>query len=279
MRSTGRPARTRSRPDRRRGPVPYLIVGVIALWIVGLGAALFWGTGSEDVPANVDSQDLAGAQQAGSFAAEDTSRAAGGGEDAERASSDPSVPDAEPSPETPPAEEDYAEVDRGGETEDEPSGTRLPRAAAGGEDPPYDPLGTGADAGALSETDLSRARVAAFRFVDAAYDTEGSGPADRLLYLEEVNRTADAPEFWESPDSPGSDPAELIARKTSEYGVENRAVFGDFRAEETSSERVIGTATFTLDEGNGAQNYQQRLVLKRWAAVWRVLYAKPLEEV
>lgn len=273
MRST----RTRSRPARSRDPLPYLIGAGIVLWLGVFGAALFWGDGFGGASSVASSPDR-GAGRTGPFVAGGGAGSSGiTGADPGRASSDPEAPAAEPVTEEPPEDEDYAEVDRS--REEESSGTRLPRAASGGEDPFYDPLDTGAGAETLSETDLSRARLAAFRFMDAAYDFKGSGPADRLLYLEGVNRTVDAPEFWKSPESPGSDPAELIADRTAEYGVENRAVFGDFEVEETSSERVIGTVTFTFDEGDGMEGYEQRVVLSRWAAVWRVLYAKPLEEV
>lgn len=258
---------------RGEGPAPYLFVAGVVLWLGVFGAALIFGGDSEDASGGGDSPDAAGA----SVAASDVKLG--------EKSADPQVDESgtpaedETASRTTPADVDHSEVDRGdGGEAREPSGTRLPRNSSGGGAPPYDPLGTGADAETLSETDLSRARMAAYRFVDAAYDFEGSGPSARLEYLEEVNRTVDAPEFWKSPDSPGSDPAELIAKKTAEYGVENAALFNSFRVEETSSERVIGTATFALDEGSGEKTYEQRLVLRRWAAVWRVLYAKPLAE-
>ena len=72
---------------------------------------------------------------------------------------------------------------------------------------------------------------------------------------------------------------DTVAARINEYGVKNKAVFQSFKVEDTSSERVIGTATFALDEGDGRKTYSQKFVLTRWAAVWRVLYAKPLEEV
>ncbi len=115
--------------------------------------------------------------------------------------------------------------------------------------------------------------------MDAAYDFEGEGPSKKLDYLGEVGQTVDAPEFWESPESPGSEVPDTVAARIAEYGVKNDAAFQSFEVEETSSERVIGAATFTLDEGDGRKTYKQRLTLSRWAAVWRVLYAKPLEEV
>lgn len=273
MRSTRSSARPRA---RGMGLVPYLLLVGMVVWLGIFGAALLWGGGSDDA-ATAGRPD--GGGEAGSVAA-----------DVGEPEEDGGAPDAADGGQAAPAEPasreasggDYAEVDRAGGGEDrgrEPSGTRLPRGASGDGAAPYDPLGTGADAETLSETDLSRARIAAFHFVDAAYDFEGSGPSARLRYLEEVNRTVDAPEFWKSPESPGSDPAELVARKTAEYGVENAALFRSFRVEETSSERVTGTATFALDEGSGEKIYEQRLVLSRWAAVWRVLYAKPLVEV
>ena len=274
MRSTRSSARPRA---RGMGRVPYILVAGVVVWLGIFGAALFWGGGSDDAATG-------GPSDGGAEAGPVTAGAREPGEDGEApdASGADGAAPAEPASREEEGGEDYAEVDRaegGGDGGREPSGTRLPRSTSGGGAAPYDPLGTGADAETLSETDLSRARIAAFHFVDAAYDFEGSGPSARLEYLEQVNRTVDAPEFWKSPESPGSDPAELVARQTAEYGVENAALFGSFRVEETSSERVKGTATFALDEGSGEKTYEQRLVLGRWAAVWRVLYAKPLVEV
>jgi hypothetical protein len=160
----------------------------------------------------------------------------------------------------------------------EASGTRLPQEAAFGE-PAYDPLGKGASAGDLSETDKGRVELAASRFVDAAYDFEGVGSSARVSYVEDVNWTVDSPEFWESPQSPGGRAIESVARRTEEYGVKNQATFREFRIDDTSLERVIGTAVFALDEGEGEKTYHQQLVLRRWAAVWRVLHAKQIEEV
>ena len=274
MRSTRSSARPRA---GRLGLVPYLFVAGVVVWLGIFGAALLWGGGSDDA-ATGGRPD--GGGEAGSLAAgAGEPEVDGGTPDASGAGG---AAPAEPASRETPADDDYAEVDRaedGGDRGRGPSGTRLPRNTSDDGAAPYDPLGTGADPGTLSETDLSRARIAAFHFVDAAYDFEGSGPSARLEYLEQVNRTVDAPEFWKSPESPGSDPAELVARKAAEYGVENAALFRSFRVEETSSERVIGTATFALDEGSGEKTYEQRLVLGRWAAVWRVLYAKPLVEV
>lgn len=278
MRSTRSSARPRA---RGMGLVPYLLLVGMVVWLGIFGAALLWGGGSDD-PANGGQSD--GGAEAGSVAAGAREPGEGGAREPEEGGASPDASGeaapAEPASRETPEEEDYAEVDHsGGEDPDrESSGTRLPRGSSGGGEAPYDPLGTGVDAATLSETDLSRARLAAFRYVDAAYDFEGSGPSARLEYLEEVNRTVDAPEFWESPDSPGSDPAELVAKKTAEYGVDNAALFRDFAVEETSSERVIGTVTFAFDEGGGEKTYEQRLVLSRWAAVWRVLHAKPLAE-
>jgi hypothetical protein len=172
---------------------------------------------------------------------------------------------------------DRAEGEKAGPTET-PAGTRLPQEAAMGE-PAYDPLGKAPAAGDLSETDRGRAELAAFRFVDAAYDFEGVGPSSRASYVEDVNWTVDSPEFWQSPQSPGGRALESVARRTEEYGVKNSADFREFRIEDSSSERVVGTAVFSLDEGDGKKTYQQQLILRRWAAVWRVLYAKQIEEV
>ena len=273
-----RPTRPSARPRARgMGLVPYLFVAGIVVWLGIFGAALLWGGGSNDAATGGQPD---GGGEAGSVAAGAGEPGKDGG--TPDAAEGGSAGAAAPASRQTSADDDYAEVDRaddGGDRGREPSGTRLPRNTSGDGAAPYDPLGTGADAETLSETDLSRARIAAFHFVDAAYDFEGSGPSARLEYLEEVNRAVDAPEFWKSPESPGSDPAELVARKAAEYGVENAALFGSFRVEETSSERVIGTVTFVLDEGGGEKTYEQRLVLGRWAAVWRVLHAKPLVEV
>ena len=178
---------------------------------------------------------------------------------------------------------DGRESSGGSQTEEpalpeKPAGTRLPQEAAAGE-PAYDPLGKAPAAGDLSETDRGRAELAVFRFVDAAYDFEGDGPEARVSYVEDVNWTVDSPEFWQSPQSPGGQALESVAERTQQYGVENEATFREFRIEDPSSERVAGTAVFTLDEGDGEKTYQQQVVLRRWAAVWRVLYAKQIEEV
>ncbi|MGF1471726.1 MAG: hypothetical protein ACFB50_08305 [Rubrobacteraceae bacterium] len=264
----------RARPGRqRKGPV-YFIVAFAALWILLIGAGLYWGGGSDEASGEANgSRDAGesaenGGSDSGAFA--DRNGQPSESQDEAGGPGDAATPTQGP--------DDAQDVSRNQEQEPRDSGTRLPRQSSGGE-PVYDPLGKGAEASSLSQTDLERAELAAFRFVDAAYDFTGEGPSKRLDYLGEVGETVDAPEFWESPESPGSEVPDTVAARIAEYGVNNKAAFQSFEVEDTSSERVIGTATFTLDEGDGRKTYSQRLVLSRWAAVWRVLYAKPLQEV
>ena len=262
----------RDRHGRKRGAPVYLIGGFIALWILVIGAALYWGGGSEPGSeeagrgAGESAQD--GSPDSGSFA--DRNSQPPGDQDEMKDSGDSETPTQNP--------DDAQDVSRNQEQEPKDSGTRLPRQSSSDE-PAYDPLGKGPGASSLSQTDIERAELAAFRFVDAAYDFEGEGPSKRLDYLGKVGETVDAPEFWESPESPGSEVPNTVASRINEYGVNNKAAFQSFEIGETSSERVIGTATFTLDEGDGRKTYSQEVVLSRWAAVWRVLYAKPLQEV
>ena len=54
-------------------------------------------------------------------------------------------------------------------------------------------------AASLSQTDLERAKLAAFRFVDAAYDFEGKGPSERLDYLGDVGRPSTPRSFGKVP--------------------------------------------------------------------------------
>ena len=259
---------------RRPSRVPYALGAIFCvLWIGLVCAALFFGGSSEEAKssgAHAASPSKAASEKRPSMSAKATSG--------------------------PPAD-DYAEAgDQGAYTDVSsdvqtnqnragagtqgrrpPAGTRLPQGAGGRV--PYDPLGTGAGSGTLSETDRDRARLAAFKFVDAAYDFEGSGPEARASYVADIDRTVDSSEFWDSPGSPGADALKTTARRIKEYGAHNSGALQDFRIEDESSERVVGSAIFVLDEGSGERTYQQQFVLRRWAAVWRVLYARQIEEV
>lgn len=261
----------RSRSGRgRRGPV-YFLLAFAALWILLIGAGLYWGGGSEE--ANGEAGGSRGANESVESGGSDSGSFADRNSDPPEArdeagdSGDAATPAQNP--------DNTQDVSRNEEQKPGGSGTRLPRQSSDGE-PVYDPLGKGEGRSSLSQTDLERAELAAFRFVDAAYDFEGEGPSKRLDYLGDVGETVDAPDFWESP---GSEVPATVAARIAEYGVENDAAFQSFEVEDTSSERVMGTATFTLDEGAGRKTYKQRLTLSRWAAVWRVLYAKSLQEV
>jgi len=276
----GNSGRSPARGGRRSGRLVYAAVALFCvLWVAVIALAASFG--GSDEAAQTGSGGEGARPSRGAEQAEQPEAGASGG----ALQGDASQEDGG----------DYREVQRGGGPRDgrvrpsrseaeepgspgKPAGTRLPQEAAVGE-PAYDPLGKGPAAGDLSETDEGRVRLAAFRFVDAAYDFEGTGADARVSYIEDVNWTVDSPEFWQSPQSPGGRALESVARRTQEYGVKNSAAFRQFRIEDTSSERVIGTAVFSLDEGDGEKTYRQQLVLRRWAAVWRVLYAKQIEEV
>ncbi len=290
MRSSNRVRGVRSGVRRRRAGLVYLLIAFFALWILLIAGGIFWGGGEEVSDGKAGGSPGDRNEEAGSASGSFTDREdkgpttqdkarEGGGEGSSQKSNP--EPDAKADAEAG-GNQDYSDVNRSENRNEKQkpgsSGTRLPRQSSGGK-PTYDPLGKGSDAASLSQTDLERAKLAAFRFVDAAYDFEGKGPSKKLDYLGEVGQTVDAPEFWESPESQGAEVPDTVAARIAEYGVKNDAVFQSFKVEDTSSERVIGTATFTLDEGDGRKTYKQRLTLSRWAAVWRVLYAKPLEEV
>jgi hypothetical protein len=91
-----------------------------------------------------------------------------------------------------------------------------------------------------------------------------------------VNRTVVAPEFWESP---GARALGALAERVERGGVERRAALTDFEMERGDLRRVEGTARFWTDEGDGKRTFEQRLVLRRWGATWRVLYADEAREV
>ena len=270
----------RGRSSRRRGGLVYLLIAFAALWIILISAGLFWGGGSETSGGDRGGRGEKANSATGSSGNRDSQPpdAQNEAKDAAGDSKDPATPTEKQKDSAAQNVDDTQDVSRNKKQEPGSSGTRLPRQSSG-EEPVYDPLGKGSGAASLSQTDLERSKLAAFRFVDAAYDFEGKGPSKRLDYLGDVGQTVDAPEFWESPESPGSEVPDTVAARINEYGVKNSAAFQSFKVEDTSSERVTGTATFTLNEGDGRKTYSQKFVLTRWAAVWRVLYAKPLEEV
>ena len=279
---TGSPERNGARGGRLSGRL-VLAGGALfcVLWVTVIALVASVGGGSDDEERAAFGGGVDGPARAGERAQEPGADAPDGAHRTDGSRADGAVGYQEV--ERAEGSRDAREGSGGSEAEesglpDKPAGTRLPQGAAAGE-PAYDPLGKAPRAGDLSETDRGRLRLAAFRFVDAAYDFEGSGPKARVSYVADVNWTVDSPEFWESPESPGGRAIESVAERAERFGVKNSATFQGFRIEDSSPERVTGTAVFVLDEGDGKATYQQELVLRRWAAVWRVLYAKQLEEV
>lgn len=169
----------------KRGAPVYLIGGFLALWILVIGAGLYWGGGSEpsgEAGSEVSSEVGSGAGESAkdggpdsvSFA--DSNNRPAEAKDQTGDSNDDATPDKsqENSADQVPGEAQDVSRDEAQEPKD--PGTRLPRQSSGGESA-YDPLGKGSGAASLSQTDLERAKLAAFRFVDAAYDFEGKGPS------------------------------------------------------------------------------------------------------
>jgi len=148
-----------------------------------------------------------------------------------------------------------------------------PAGGATNEPGVYDPLGIGAGPGEISATERERAEMAAFHFVDHAYGYSGGGRGE---YVGGVNRTVVAPEFWESP---GARALGALAERVERDDVERLAALTDFEMKRVDLGRVDGTARFWTDEGKGKKTFEQRLVLRRWGATWRVLYADEAREV
>jgi hypothetical protein len=174
-----------------------------------------------------------------------------------------------------------------------PEGTPVSEEAAGGghdhlhahpegatnEPGTYDPLGTGAKPGDLTQTDEERARFAAASFVSAAYGYTGS---DREEYLSGVYDWALSPDFARSQ---GSAEVSRYAGQVEETGTKSAARLTGFEVERTEPEGVRGWAHFETGEAyDGTElvgerlRYRQELVLLRVGAAWKVQAAGKVEE-
>lgn len=144
----------------------------------------------------------------------------------------------------------------------------------------YDPLGTGASAGDLSQTDEARVRYAIEKFVMAAYGYTGSDEAEYLAGVAAVSL---------SPDlslSPGGAEISRYARQVEESGTKSAAILTDFDLKNTARETVSGTTIFETGEAYGPGGnldgerlyYRQEMTLIRMGESWKVRVAEAVQE-
>jgi hypothetical protein len=187
----------------------------------------------------------------------------GGGETAAQGGASPqgaTTDAAPPAPKKPPVEAEPVARPNG---ENKNEATTPPEGAAhepGG----YDPLGTGAKPGDLSETEEGRANMAATNFVLAAYGYTGKNQQE---YSTVLNRTIFPWTFYESP---GGAYAKDYRRRINDGGVKSSAVVDRFEIKETSLEEVKGVAHFVIEDDLGKRRQTQELTLKPYRAIWRV---------
>lgn len=128
----------------------------------------------------------------------------------------------------------------------------------------YDPLGTGAEPGDLSETERGRVEMAATNFVLAAYGYKGDKQQE---YSTVLNRTIFPWTFYESP---GGAYVKDYRRRINDGGLEGSAVVDRFEMKETSLEEVKGVVHFVVEDELGKRSVTQELTLKPHRAIWRV---------
>jgi hypothetical protein len=150
----------------------------------------------------------------------------------------------------------------------------------GGENAVQDPLGTGAQAGDLTERDQLRLEAAATNFATYAYGYTGD---DRDRYLSGVNRAVDIATFY---SSPGGEAVKEYAEQVAAGGVKSRAVLEGFEVAAHEGDRVTAAATISTGEAfgedgsleGGVRTLRQRLELVRWGSIWKVSSAGAPEE-
>jgi hypothetical protein len=146
----------------------------------------------------------------------------------------------------------------------------------------YDPLGTGASPGDLSEIDRERIRFAASEFVSAAYGYSGEDPDE---YNQGVGETVVWPAFY---SSAGAGEISRYARQVEETGTRSAARLTRFEVEKTAPGSAAGYAYFETGEGHDPRTgkltgerlaYRQEMTLSRSGASWKVKAVGKVEEV
>lgn len=158
---------------------------------------------------------------------------------------------------------------------------RLPEGGATHEPGGYDPLGFAGESGGLTETDKGRVRLAAARFIAAAYGYSGERGTQRK-YLSAVNDSVLSPEFY---GSPGGDQVRRYAEGVAASGTESAAKLTGFEVRGVTDGVVEGRAHFETgdaydDHGDlegERRAYRQELTLERRGAVFRVKAAGEVE--
>lgn len=136
----------------------------------------------------------------------------------------------------------------------------------------YDPLGTGAEPGDLSETEEGRVTMAATNFVLKAYGYSGdeekeyTGPLNRYIFP------------WSFYESPAGATIKDYRRRIGSGGVQSSAVMERFEIKETSLEEAKGVAHFVVEDDFGKRKLTQELTLKPYEAVWRVAQGGDVEQ-
>ncbi len=145
----------------------------------------------------------------------------------------------------------------------------------------YDPLGTGASPGDLTELDRERARFAAARFITAAYGYSGR---DKNAYNQGVGDTVVWPAFYQSE---GSKEIGRYASQVERTGAKSAAKLTRLDFRQTSPHGASGYAYFETGEGYAAggdltgerRAYRQHMTLRRTGATWSVKATGPVQEM
>jgi hypothetical protein len=157
----------------------------------------------------------------------------------------------------------------------------VPEGGAHHEPGVYDPLGVDPEPGDLTPRDERRARLAAAKFVAAAYGYSGEDPDE---YNQGVGETVVWPGFY---DSEGAEEIRRFAGQVRSSGTESAAKLDRFEVQGSEPEEVVGYAYFrtadTYDrygeiEGD-EKSYRQRLKLARQGAVFKVAAAGGVERI
>lgn len=150
----------------------------------------------------------------------------------------------------------------------------------------YDPLGVNPERGALTPRDEGRARLAAAKFVAAAYGYTGH---DRDEYYQAVGETVLWPHFEDSDfySSPGGEEIRRFAAQVEAPGTESAAKLDRFEVEDSNEREVTGYAYFRTADSydrygeieRNVTSYRQRLELARYGAVFKVSSAEKVERI
>lgn len=270
------------------------VIIVLVLCAVLAYALLIWGAGSLD--RSLSSQGARGESPADTVPSTGTTTGHATSPNNNVSSGIPSDANQRPAPETTSVDQDdettgTAEANPVGSPEPEPGPAPNPSTEELSEPSPEpdlpepaasdgaadqgsleDPLGTGAEPGSLSEREQRRAAIGAQHYIEAAYGFDGSNPDDYRLQL---FLTVVQPDYTKSP---GGSLTDKLADRVARGGVSNQVTFDDFEFQRKDGTRVEGVASFTLDEGSGANRYEQQLQLVPWGADWKVIRADKLQE-